>query len=103
MDKIPKSERMLRRVQKGLNLESSLILSQKGTPHLVVDLYGTKYSVCYFGRDRKFRVFWPYPSYGYIQDRCDIKIYKGVIQFFNGKVLDEVSKMQEADKGKHRG
>jgi hypothetical protein len=57
----PTPSRRLRSLQKAL-VDSELRISQRGVPHVVYQTGGRVVSICWFGRDQKFRVFDPYPS-----------------------------------------
>jgi len=81
-----KAEWMLMKVQKKLeeyyHQESELRKSEAGVPHLVVSVGATSYSVCYFGRTKSFRIFYPYPCIKQRQCVANPKTYNDVLLFF---------------------
>ena len=56
--------------------------SKGGVPHIVVDVSASTYSVCYFGKDKFYRVFYPFP--GEVQLRLDFFTSGGVVKYFDG-------------------
>jgi hypothetical protein len=81
-----KAEWMLMTVKKKLaeyyHQESELRTSEAGVPHLVVSVGVTSYSVCYFGRTKSFRIFYPYPCIKQRQCVANPKTYNDVLLFF---------------------
>ena len=47
---------------KSAGLEGTLRTSMRGVPHLVIRQGSKAVSVCWFGRTRSYKIFWPYPS-----------------------------------------
>lgn len=61
--------------------------SYNGVPHIVLKLKSKTYSVCYFGREKIYRVFHPYPSGGDAVTRHNCKCPEEVISYLTGKRL----------------
>lgn len=77
-ERIFRSYRRLVPILEGKNLRVRKRVSARGVPHLVVN---ECVSVCWFGRAKAFRVFWPYPG---SQDKSSML-----------KDLNEVAKLVE--------
>ena len=54
--------------------------SRRKVPHVVLQLGSKTYSICYFGKDGLYRVFYPYPG-GSLQERHDCLTPRDVIAF----------------------
>ncbi len=78
-----KPETMLNELKEVLLLKSTLRTSMRGVPHLLVTLNETIYSVCYFGKSRQFKIFYPYPSNN--QQRAYCPTSNDVLRFFKSK------------------
>ncbi len=78
-----KPENILTKLKEILPLESTLRTSMRGVPHLLVTLNKIIYSVCYFGKNRQFKVFYPYPSDK--QQRACCPTSNDVLRFFKSK------------------
>jgi len=60
-------------------LDNSIFrISKRNVPHLVIDSY---YSVAYFGKSNKFRIFEGYATLD-SHSVCDVKTAEEVIEFF---------------------
>ncbi len=81
---INKPYRMLERVKKYMPFETTLRISNNGVPHLVFFAPDEiTYSICYFAKKRRFKIFYPYPSYQQTKIVC--KLWTDVLEFFNFK------------------
>ena len=56
--------------------------SRRKVPHIILQLRTETYSVCYFGNDKFYRVFYPYPSSTQEQHNCQTP--EEVIEFIQG-------------------
>lgn len=67
--------------------DSIFRISKRGVPHLVVK---SKYSVCYFGQGKFFRIF---DNYATPENKklCDIKTIKEVVDFFKHQEVKDVN------------
>lgn len=65
-------------------------ISKKGVPHIVVEGNNCKYSVAYFSSTNTFRVFWPYPSYGELQNKKTLAAEDDVARFLSNVDREEV-------------
>ncbi len=77
-----KAEHMLNWVKNGV-YGAALKISLRGVPYLLIEREGIVYSVSYFGKSKKFRVFYPFMSNK--QSKFDLKTRKNVIDFFQPK------------------
>lgn len=59
-------------------------ISARNVPHLVLG----KYSVCYFGKTKKFRVFYGYGDFSKPQTKIDFKFGHDVIAYLKGVSLN---------------
>ncbi len=57
-------------------------LSRRKVPHLVVWADEEIYSVCFFGKTKTWRIFYPWPSYGKTQTKMDFPTFGHVIEYF---------------------
>lgn len=57
--------------------------SRRGVPHIIVAMSNGDYSVCYFGKYRSYRVFFPYP--GEAQFKWDTKDPASVIKYIDSQ------------------
>jgi len=58
-------------------------ISQRGVPYFVIrNFKGQDYSVCYFGKTRNWKIFWPYLDYSGNQQRCTVKDINELRIFF---------------------
>ena len=64
-------------------------LSNNGVPMAVVDVPGElyRYSLCYFGKTKKWRVFYPYAVFGAAQTKTDFFTEQDLIAFFHAKYI----------------
>lgn len=82
MPHLPKYLTDLEEKLKPYVLGSQTRFSAKGVPHLVVWNFTITYSLCFFGRSRTWRLFFPYPSAGGIQTRKDFPTIDSIVEFF---------------------
>ena len=59
--------------------------SRNDVPHVVLQFRSKMYSVCYFGRSKTYRVFWPYGTYGE-QNHRNFCTVQEVVDFVAGGV-----------------
>jgi hypothetical protein len=57
-----------------------LRISNASVPHLLLLKNNIVYSICYFGKGRKFRIFYPYRSDE--QKKLDLKLREDVVKYF---------------------
>ena len=57
-------------------------VSKRGVPHVVITKDSVTYSVCWFGKGRFWRIFYPYPSWGRDQNKLDIQTDEEVLTYF---------------------
>jgi len=61
--------------------DARLRFSSNGVPHLVLG----DYSVCYFGKHKSYRVFYPWPGFYKGQTKTDFKTETEVTDYFKDK------------------
>jgi len=54
--------------------------SRSNVPHVVLQFHSQTYSVCYFGRDKFYRIFFPYGGHC-AQEHYDCKTPQEVVDF----------------------
>jgi len=69
-------------------------ISKRGVPHLVIFL-GRNYSIAYFINTQTYRVFYPWPTYGTVQEKRDFKTSEEVCGFFQEVVKQMFVKPKE--------
>lgn len=62
--------------------------SRRGVPHILVTTTGETFSVCYFGKDRIYRVFSPYYSQGNPQIKRDFEELRDIIRYIRGEIYE---------------
>jgi len=83
---MPKVYRVLVERVKSVPLDCFFRWSRNEVPHLLVELgNGITYSICYFGRSKSWRVFWPYQTNN--QQKRDFPSINNIIGFLEGDNL----------------
>ncbi len=77
--KINKAEYQLNWIKNKIG--GCLRISNNCVPHLLILKDNIVYSICYFGGDRKFRVFYPYMDFDN-QQKFDLKLRGDVVKYF---------------------
>lgn len=72
-------------LHRDLRFPSNYRTSARGVPHVVVSTGYETFSVCYFGKTRTYRVFWPYPSWGRRTNKADFEDLEGVKKYIFGQ------------------
>jgi len=63
------------------NIGGYFRISKKGVPHIVLERPEMTYSICWFKKRKKYRLFYPYPSYDKKQEKRDFTNITNLQQF----------------------